>query len=149
MEQEQAVIRELLRNAKVEASRQCQLIMEQNPLSRTFLREHITDYVLAKFLLTGAEAKNEQLNDLVELSLSHSMKISKELVKEFDMAKSCGGTSSAMAKKALLFMSIQRDYGLELRAEGSARLKNLDELTALIWEAMEHTEFWKTRLCYD
>ena len=73
-------------------------------------------------------------------------RISPELVKEFDLAKSCDGASSAMAKKVLLFMAVQRELGIELPARESARIKTLDDLSGLAWEEMRKSPAWQAKL---
>ena len=69
-----------------------------------------------------------------------------ELVKEFDMAQGCAGTSSEIAKKTLLFMALQKQLRLELPARALPRIHSFPELTALVIGAMRETEFWRPRL---
>ena len=88
----------------------------------------------------------ENFSALTELSLSNSMKISPELVKEFDLAKSCDGASSAMVKKVLLFMAIQRELGIELPAMASARITTVRALAELAWNEMRAAPQWEGRL---
>lgn len=74
------------------------------------------------------------------------MKVSKELVEEFDTAQSCDGATSAMAKKVILFMNIERELNIQIPAEQSAKNITLEQLIALIWGAMAETEVWKGKL---
>ncbi len=138
--------RQALLRAKEASQREIDAICACEPLRLDVLRERLTDFVLAKFMLTREEAEGVDFQKLSELSLAKSMKISRELVKEFDMAQGCAGTSSVIAKKTLLFMAIQKQLRVELPANSLPRLHSFQALAELVWEAMERTEFWRGRL---
>ena len=139
-------MRQMLLEAGKKADAQIRAIYDAQPLAFSHLRECLTEYVSAKFLLTREEIEGCGFQDLASLSLAKSMKISAELVREFDIAKSCTGTSSAMVKKALLYQSIQTKLKLELPAEKTPYLRDFDELAALVWDSMGRSEAWRGRL---
>ena len=139
-------IRQLLLQAQSAAARQLDLIREQQPLTRAFLGEHLRQYVLDKYMLTPEDTATDDFNELTQLSLARSMKVSSSLVREYDIARSCTGTSSAMAKKVLLFLSIQKALDIELPAIESAAIVTLDDLADLAWGAMESSPAWQGRL---
>lgn len=139
-------IKELILASKREAAAEMAQIKGRVPLTREFLTEHLRRYVLRKYMLTDADGAEEDFHALTELSLSRSMKISKELVKEYDLAKSCDGTSSVMAKKVLLFMAIQRDLDITLPARETVRFRTLDELAELVFNTMQTSPAWQGRL---
>ena len=144
---DRAQIRRLLLRSRREADGHMEAIHNQAPLSQTFFLTHLRQYVLAKYLLTEEEAAQAGTFDgLVELSLSKSMQVSPELVAEFDTARSCDGTTSAMAKKVLLFMAIQRALEIELPAQASARIRTLDDLAQLAWDTLARSPAWTDRL---
>ena len=116
------------------------------PLTKELFARKMRDFVLHKYMLSPQMNLPENFSALTELSLSRSMKISPELVKEFDLAKSCDGASSAMAKKVLLFMAIQRELSIELPAMASARIKTIGELSDLAWNEMLVSDVWRDRL---
>ena len=115
------------------AEREMNAVKSACPLTEEAFNGHMFNYILYKFLLLPEEVKSRDFNDLAEQSLAKSAGISKDLVKEFDQAQSCSGTSSVMAKKVLLFMKLQRELNIKLPAEGSARVKSIDELIRLVW----------------
>lgn len=135
-----------LLRAKTASQKEIDAILAAQPLRQEFLCERLTDFVLAKFMLTREEAEGVDFQKLSQLSLAKSMKISKELVKEFDMAQGCAGTSSEIAKKTLLFLAIQKQLKLELPAEKLPRIHSFSELAQLVRGTMSETEFWKARL---
>lgn len=62
------------------------------------------------------------------------------------VSKSCDGATSAMAKKVLLFITIQRKLGTELPAMETIRQKSLSRLAELAWDEMLRSPNWKGRL---
>ena len=135
-------LKELILSSKKAASADIEAIKAQSPLTKAFFEEKLTDYVLHKYLLTREdyERTGGVFSDLTELSLARSMKISKDLVREFDLAKSCDGVSSAMAKKVLLFRSIEKSFDIQLPAKQTAKFKYLSELSDMTWEALQNRD---------
>lgn len=142
-------MRQMLLEAGKKADAQIDAIYAARPLTVSLLRECLTDYVLAKFLLTREESAGCGFQKLADLSLAKSMKISVELVHEFDIAKSCTGTSSAMVKKALLYNSVQTKLNIELPAEKTPYIQDFGQLADLVWDSMRRSEFWRGRLATE
>ena len=139
-------IRELILSSKRLAAGDMAEIKAAAPLTKELFTEKLRDYVLHKYMLDPAAALPEDFSALTDLSLARSMKISPELVREFDLARSCDGASSAMAKKVLLFMAIQRELGIELPAMASARITNLAALAELAWNELLKSPAWEGKL---
>lgn len=143
----QSEIRQLLLRSQKLAGQHMDAIRENVPLRYAFLHEQLYQYVLVKFLLTDADRpEDNRFDTLVETSLSRSMKISPGLVREFDTAQSCDGTTSAMAKKVLLFMAIQRALDIELPAQESARVKTMADLSAMVWNTLAQKPEWQKKM---
>lgn len=51
-----------------------------------------------------------------------------------------------MVKKVLLLRSIERELEIELDAARTARIKSLNDLTDIVWDAMAASEKWSTKL---
>ena len=91
MENRSEIRRRLLRARKA-AKTHMDAICGITPLTYPLLKQELRQFILAKFLLDEEEIpENAGFDDLVEKSLSHSMKIDPSLVAEFDTAKSCDG----------------------------------------------------------
>lgn len=144
---DRAVIRRMLLRARNEAQQHMDAICQAMPLTCEYLDQELRQYILAKFLLTAADVpESEDFDAVVERSLAHSMKIHPELVSEFDTAKSCDGATSAMAKKVLLYMSIEKALDIQLPALESARVKTLTDISRMVFRTMEQSSQWKHRL---
>ena len=144
---DRAAIRRLLLRSRQAADGHMNAIREAEPLTYALVRQEITQYVLDKFLLTGEDlAETDSFDGLTERSLARSMQVSPELVKEFDTAQSCDGATSAMAKKVLLFMTLERELGLQLPALETARVKTLEDISQMVFRTMQNTAVWQSRI---
>ena len=147
MVKDRAEIRQMLLRSRNAADGHIQTIRRAVPLSYALFRQEMRQFVLDKYLLTEADVPaDDGFDELTERSLARSMKISPELVKEFDTAQSCDGATSAMAKKVLLFMAMEKALQIRMPARESARLTTLEELIQLLWSAMKTTPVWVDRL---
>ena len=142
-------IRQLLLRSRMQADAHIREIQRAKQLSYDALHEQLYQYVLAKFLLTNKDRPaDDSFDSLVELSLANSMRISPALVAEFDTAKSCDGATSAMAKKVLLFMAIQKTLKIELPALESARIKTMGDLSLMVWNTLAQNPEWYKRMLF-
>lgn len=146
MESRSEIRRRLLRARKT-AKTHMDAICSADPLTYPLLKQELRQFILAKFLLDEEGIPEDVGFDrLVEESLSHSMKIDPSLVAEFDTAKSCDGATSAMAKKVLLFMTLERELGLQLSALETARVKTLEDISQMVFRTMQNTAVWQSRI---
>ena len=144
MENRSEIRRRLLRARKA-AKTHMDAICGTSPLTYPLLKQELRQFILAKFLLDEIP-EGASFDALVEKSLSHSMKIDPSLVTEFDTAKSCDGATSAMAKKVLLFMTMERELGLQLPALETARVKTLEDISQMVYKTMQNTPAWQSRI---
>ena len=105
--------------------------------TRELVRREVRGYIMAKFHLTEDDCATESFRDLAGLSLSKSMRLSPELVKEYDLARSCDGTSSRTAKMVLLFLALQRDLGIRFDPMSTAEAETLTDVGDLVWEQLK------------
>lgn len=140
---DRAEIRRLLLRSRKAADEHMQRIRTADPLTPELIHEELYQYVLVKYLLTDDDRPDgDGFNELTELSLAKSMKISPALVAEFDTAQSCDGATSAMAKKVLLFRSIESGLDIRIPAMESARIKTMHDFSRMIWNTMkEYPEY--------
>lgn len=130
--------KEMILASRKEAQTHMDAILAANPLTEDILYNEILEFIRCKFMLSSEDCKacDYNFDAMSTLSLSNSMKISKELVEQFDMAKSCDGVSSAMAKKVLLFMAIQKSMNITLPARETATVKTVRDISTMIWTTL-------------
>ena len=137
-------IRLLLKRSRSDAAKQMTALKTAAQLDYPTVNRYLRAYILSKYLLTEADLPDgEQFSDVVQASLAKSMKMSRTLVAQFDRAESCDGTTSAMAKKILLIMAIQRELGITLDETACARIGTLSDFTRLIFDTMCQADRWR------
>lgn len=99
------------------------------------LHRHLKAYVNAKFLLDDVE--EDSIDELVAMSIARALKLDKKLLAEVDNAAECTGSTSAMRKKVLLIMSLQKSIGFELDPSETASVETLEELADMIFRHMK------------
>ena len=130
-------VRELILASRRAAAGHIGNILRAPQLNRELVFREVRAYILAKFHLSEADCATEDFAALAELSLAKSMRISPELVEEFDLARSCDGVSSKTAKMVLLFVALQRDLDIRFRPMDTAEAETLTDIGALVWEQLE------------
>ena len=74
------------------------------------------------------------------MSIARALKLDKDLMKEVDNAAECTGSTSAMRKKVLLIMSLQKSVGVELAPSATAQASTLKALAELIFTELKGNE---------
>lgn len=110
----------------------------RNAQSSEELHQHLRDYVYAKYLLDTSD--EDDIDELTALSIARALKLDKDLMKEVDNAAECTGSTSAMRKKVLLIMSLQKSVGVELTPSATAQASTLKALAELIFTELKGNE---------
>lgn len=126
-------IRQMLLQSRQAAAVHMDKIRENPQMPYEPFHEELFAYIKCKFHLTDEDCTTDNYKQLSEISLSKSMRISPELVKEYDLARSCDGVSSVHAKMILLLMSVQRELGITLPPRDTAYAETVPEITRLVW----------------
>ena len=134
-EQERA--RQLILDSRAAAAAHIAAIKKAPALTPELVEREVRGYILAKFHLTEADCTTDSFRELTAISLSKSMRLSPELVREFDLARSCDGTSSQTAKMVLLFLALQRDLGIKFDPMATAEAETLADIGGLVWEQLQ------------
>lgn len=144
---DRAKVRQLLLSSRKVAAEHIDNIKNADSLTRDLVYVEMSAVILAKFHLDKEDVPaDENFNEIVDISLSKSMQIDPSLVDQFDKAQSCDGATSAMAKKVLLFRSIEKAFDFELPATRSARVKNLHDVSDMIFDTLALSAPYKDRI---
>lgn len=118
------------------AQRQIDYIKEHPHMEESKLHTYIYDCVLYKYNLFGEVSDVHILDDLAELSVAKALKLSKEQAIAYDNKASCDGATSAMNKKVLLLMAIQRELGIKFPLDQIAQIKDTKQLAAVVHQQL-------------
>ena len=130
-------IREAMIASRTAAASHIEAIRTAPELSYELVHREIKGYILAKFHLKDRDCVTDSFRELAGISLSKSMQISPELVKEFDLARSCDGVTSQTAKMVLLFLALQRDLDITFDPMSTAEAETLSDVSALVWKQLQ------------
>lgn len=118
------------------AQHQIDYIKAHRHMEEDELHTYIYDYVLYKYNLFGEVADVYVLDDLAELSVAKAIKFSKEQAIAYDNKASCDGATSAMNKKVLLLMAIQKELNIKFPLDEVVQIKDTKKLTSVVYRQL-------------
>ena len=118
------------------AQHQIDYIKAHRHMKEDELQTYIYDYVLYKYNLFGEVADVYVLDDLAELSVAKAIKLSKEQAIAYDNKASCDGATSAMNKKVLLLMAIQKELNIKFPLDEVVQIKDTKKLTSVVYRQL-------------
>lgn len=118
------------------AQHQIDYINAHRHMEEDELHTYIYDYVLYKYNLFGEVADVYVLDDLAELSVAKAIKLSKEQAIAYDNKASCDGATSAMNKKVLLLMAIQKELNIKFPLDEVVQIKDTKKLTSVVYRQL-------------
>ena len=118
------------------AQHQIDYIKAHRHMEEDELHTYIYDYVLYKYNLYGEVADVYVLEELAELSDAKAIKLSKEQAIAYDNKASCDGATSAMNKKVLLLMAIQKELNIKFPLDEVVQIKDTKKLTSVVYRQL-------------
>lgn len=118
------------------AQHQIDYIKAHRHMEEDELHTYIYDYVLYKYNLFGEVADVYVLDDLAELSVAKAIKLSKEQAIAYDNKASCDGATSAMNKKVLLLMAIQKELNIKFPLDEVVQINDTKKLTSVVYRQL-------------
>ena len=118
------------------AQHQIDYIKAHRHMEEDELHTYIYDNVLYKYNLFGEVADVYVLDDLAELSVAKAIKLSKEQAIAYDNKASCDGATSAMNKKVLLLMAIQKELNIKFPLDEVVQIKDTKKLTSVVYRQL-------------
>jgi len=127
--------KKLLASRQIAAAQVAAILAKRDSgtLTQEDVRQHLLEYILAKYMLDKGEAENRNLTSLAEQSLAKIVKIDKELIGNADKSPTCDGASSVDMKLALLIAATQKEFGVKLNGIEAAFAETSDDLADLVW----------------
>ena len=97
------------------------------------LHEDLYGFILSKYILLGDVTDVYNLTELAELSVAKTIRMPKEESRQLDGAHSCEGTTSAMNKKVLLLMALQKGLDIKFLPDTTADLTDTRQIDQEVW----------------
>ena len=96
----------------------------------------VKSYLCLKFMIDESDAHSDNLVELAELSIEQIAGLKKGGLKFVDHSGSCSSVSSAITKKVLLLISLQKSLGIQFPKEEIADILTVTQLTKSIAEQL-------------
>jgi hypothetical protein len=99
------------------------------------LHKHLRGYILAKYILDEEDCPTDDIAELTEISLAKSQKIDRRLLEDVDRATGCTSATSAMRKKVLLYIAMERELEIKIPDQEGAIAATIKDLALLIQQS--------------
>ncbi len=121
---------------KESASQYADSILKQRGLDFDTFSELFTLYLCNKFMLTPEELMTDNFYEICQLSAEKASNLPKGLLDASELASKCGGATTAMNKKVLFLLAVNREYGIVINADESVRIETFTELKRLVYDKL-------------
>ena len=116
------------------SAQQCaDAILAQDSLTYEFFDLKFTEYMCDKFMLSKDELVTDDFYEICQLSADKAAQLPKGMLDASELASKCGGATTAMNKKVLFFLAVNRDYGMGIQAEESVVVETFTQLKQLVY----------------
>ncbi len=124
-------------SAAKSAAQEIEDIKSQKELRYEILYVHLKRYILFRFLLDDESCGTDDLIELANRSIARSLNINEKDVADLDLSHSCTGSSSAVTRKILLLMALEKALDIEIQPEESALITSVADLAELVFTKMK------------
>ena len=128
--------RQLIMRARIAAESHITAIKEADPLTYELVDTEIYEFIKSMYHLTDEDCTTDNFSELTKISLAKSLEISPELVREFDLARSCDGTSSHTAKMVLLFQKLQNVFEIKFDPLDTAYEETVHDIARMVYDEL-------------
>ena len=106
------------------------------------VRASIRDYILNKYMLQDQNISEDGITELTKISIAHVLSLDKELLVVLDRQSSgCGASSSTVTKKILLYLAIQKDFGITLPPDKMAYAESLHDIADIVYGQLRNRRY--------
>lgn len=117
-----------------------QMIKENGQnLTREAFGELFLRYMCAKFLLEPEEITTDNFYEICQISAEKASKLPHGSIDAAEAASKCGGATTAMNKKILFLLAVNREYGITLTADDSVQIDTFTQLCDAVYQKIMDT----------
>ncbi len=117
-----------------------QMIKEKGQnLTREAFGELFLRYMCAKFLLEPEEITTDNFYEICQISAEKASKLPHGSIDAAESASKCGGATTAMNKKILFLLAVNREYGITLTADDSVQIDTFTQLCDAVYQKIMDT----------
>ncbi len=127
-------IKDQILREKKSALQNADFILKKDNLSYAEFDRAFTAYLCAKFLLEESELVTDDFYGICQISADKAASLPPGVLDAAELASKCGGATTAMNKKVLFLLAVNREYGIEIAAEESVKIDTFTELKRLVYD---------------
>lgn len=128
-------VKEKILKQKKDSQAYVQMILESRQnLSREAFGKLFFKYMCAKFLLEPDEITTDNFFEICQISAEKASKLPHGSIDAAEAASKCGGATTAMNKKILFLLAVNREYGITLTAEDSVQIDTFTQLCDVVYK---------------
>ena len=130
--------RESILRKEAEAETEIALILGEAALTYPFFLEHLRAFVMKKFALSVSDLEEtDNLDDVAQISVSKALKVSKDLVADYEAGENCEGATSSDVKRTLLLVKIQKSFDVRLSLQELMAIETIEDAAKTLWPHLD------------
>lgn len=130
-------IKKQILERKASAQKCADCLLNQKQLTYNMFEHYFTLYLCDKFMLEPEELVTDNFYEICQLSADKAAHLPKGMLDVSELASKCGGATTAMNKKVLFLLAVQREYGIRIVAEESVMIDTFSELKQLVYDKLK------------
>ena len=130
-------IKERIMESRRSAQECAGFLLKTRPLSRDVFDEQFKKYMCSKFMLQPEEAVTDDFYELCQISADKAANLPKGVLDAAELASKCGGATTAMNKKVLFLLAVNREFGIRITAEESVKIQKFSQLQQLVFDKLQ------------
>lgn len=129
-------IKESILSRKKSAEQCAGFLLHRESLSFPEFEDAFTGYLCDKFLLEREELTTDDFYAICQLSAEKASHLPPGLLDASELASKCGGATTAMNKKVLFLLALNRELGANLSAEEGVAIDTFTQLKVLVYDKL-------------
>jgi len=129
-------IKETILSRKKSAAACAGFLLHQEGLDYSKFDSVFTSYLCDKFMLEREELTTDDFYTLCQMSAEKASHLPPGLLDASELASKCGGATTAMNKKVLFLLAVNRDLGIKITAEEGVRVDTFTQLKQLVYNKL-------------
>ena len=112
------------------------LILSQKYMDQAEFKKLFFAYMCSKFSLETEEVTTDNFYEICQISAEKVAKMPHGELDAAESASKCGGATTAMNKKILFLLAVNREYQIQLDADDSIRIDTFLDLTDCVYQKL-------------
>ena len=131
-------IKEAILSRKKSAQQCADFLLHRENLTFSEFDDTFTGYLCDKFMLEREELTTDDFYALCQKSAEKASQLPPGLLDASELASKCGGATTAMNKKVLFLLAVNRELGVKITAEEGVAIDTFSQLKQLVYDKLRN-----------